>query len=64
MGMWEFVVVLIVGLIVLGFECLFVVICIVSCWIKMLKLVVNLVKVEVNEEFCIYEFYENLKKVE
>ncbi len=64
MGMWELVVVLIVGLIVLGPERLPVAIRTVSRWIKTLKSVANSVKAEVNEELRIHELHENLKKAE
>ncbi|WP_105181025.1 Sec-independent protein translocase protein TatB [Pseudoalteromonas sp. T1lg21] len=64
MGMWELVVVLIVGLIVLGPERLPVAIRTVSRWVKTLKSVANSVKAEVNEELRIHELHENLKKAE
>ncbi|AXV66675.1 MULTISPECIES: Sec-independent protein translocase protein TatB [Pseudoalteromonas] len=64
MGMWELVVVLIVGLIVLGPERLPVAIRTVSRWMKTLKSVANSVKAEVNEELRIHELHENLKKAE
>ncbi len=62
--MWELVVVLIVGLIVLGPERLPVAIRTVSRWMKTLKSVANSVKAEVNEELRIHELHENLKKAE
>ncbi|MCF2859700.1 Sec-independent protein translocase protein TatB [Pseudoalteromonas sp. SMS1] len=64
MGMWELVVVLIVGLIVLGPERLPVAIRTVSRWIKTLKSVANSVKAEVNEELRVHELHSNLKKAE
>ncbi|MCC9661240.1 Sec-independent protein translocase protein TatB [Pseudoalteromonas sp. MB41] len=64
MGMWELVVVLIVGLIVLGPERLPVAIRTVSRWMKTLKSVANSVKAEVNEELRVHELHENLKKAE
>ena len=64
MGMWELVVVLIVGLIGLGPERLPVAIRTVSRWMKTLKSVANSVKAEVNEELRIHELHENLKKAE
>ena len=50
MGMWELVVVLIVGLVVLGPERLPVAIRTVSRWINTVKSVANSVKAEVSEE--------------
>ncbi|KZN40655.1 Sec-independent protein translocase protein TatB [Pseudoalteromonas luteoviolacea] len=64
MGMWELVVVLIVGLIVLGPERLPVAIRTVSRWIKTLKSIANSVKAEVNEELRVHELHSNLKKAE
>ncbi|WP_199524482.1 Sec-independent protein translocase protein TatB [Pseudoalteromonas sp. bablab_jr011] len=64
MGMWELVVVLIVGLIVLGPERLPIAIRTISRWMKTLKSVANSVKAEVNEELRIHELHENLKKAE
>ncbi|MCF7501834.1 Sec-independent protein translocase protein TatB [Pseudoalteromonas sp. L1] len=64
MGMWELVVVMIVGLIVLGPERLPVAIRTVNRWIKTLKSVANSVKAEVNEELRIHELHEDLKKAE
>ena len=64
MGMWELVVVLIVGLVVLGPERLPVAIRTVSRWIKTIKSVANSVKAEVNEELRIHELHSNLKKAE
>tara|TARA_Y100000588_G_C14211282_1_gene906788 strand:+ start:1515 stop:1847 length:333 start_codon:yes stop_codon:yes gene_type:complete len=64
MGMWELVVVLIVGLIVLGPERLPVAIRTVSRWVKTVKSVANSVKAEVNEELRIHELHNNLKKAE
>ena len=64
MGMWELVVVLIVGLVVLGPERLPVAIRTVSRWIKTIKSVANSVKAEVNEELRIHELHNNLKKAE
>jgi sec-independent protein translocase protein TatB len=62
--MWELVVVMIVGLIVLGPERLPVAIRTVNRWIKTLKSVANSVKAEVNEELRIHELHEDLKKAE
>ncbi|KZN37439.1 translocase [Pseudoalteromonas luteoviolacea S2607] len=64
MGMWELVVVLIVGLIVLGPERLPVAIRTVSGWIRTLKSIANSVKAEVNEELRVHELHSNLKKAE
>jgi sec-independent protein translocase protein TatB len=64
MGMWELVVVLIVGLIVLGPERLPVAIRTVSRWIKTAKSLANSVKAEVSEELRVHELHENLKKAE
>lgn len=64
MGMWELVVVMIVGLIVLGPERLPVAIRTVSRWIKTVKSVANSVKAEVTEELRVHELHENLKKAE
>ncbi|MBQ4813884.1 twin arginine-targeting protein translocase TatB [Pseudoalteromonas luteoviolacea] len=64
MGMWELVVVLVVGLIVLGPERLPVAIRTVSRWIRTLKSVANSVKAEVNEELRVHELHSNLKKAE
>ncbi len=64
MGMWELVVVLIVGLVVLGPERLPVAIRTVSRWVKTIKSVANSVKAEVNEELRIHELHNNLKKAE
>jgi sec-independent protein translocase protein TatB len=64
MGMWELVVVLIVGLVVLGPERLPVAIRTVSRWVKTVKSVANSVKAEVNEELRIHELHNNLKKAE
>ena len=64
MGMWELVVIMIVGLIVLGPERLPVAIRTVNRWIKTLKSVANSVKAEVNEELRIHELHEDLKKAE
>jgi sec-independent protein translocase protein TatB len=64
MGMWELVVVLIVGLVVLGPERLPVAIRTVSRWIKSAKSLANAVKAEVSEELRVHELHENLKKAE
>ncbi|AOT06460.1 Sec-independent protein translocase protein TatB [Pseudoalteromonas luteoviolacea] len=64
MGMWELVVILIVGLIVLGPERLPVAIRTVSRWIRTVKSVANSVKAEVNEELRVHELHANLKKAE
>ncbi|MCF6436440.1 MULTISPECIES: Sec-independent protein translocase protein TatB [Pseudoalteromonas] len=64
MGMWELVVVLVVGLIVLGPERLPVAIRTVSRWINTIKSVANSVKAEVNEELRVHELHNNLKKAE
>ena len=64
MGMWELVVVLIVGLIVLGPERLPVAVRTVSGWIKSLKSMANHISAEVNEELRIHELHQNLKKAE
>lgn len=64
MGMWELVVVLIVGLVVLGPERLPVAIRTVSRWIKTIKSLANSVKAEVNEELRVHELHQNLKKAE
>ncbi|MBD1583291.1 Sec-independent protein translocase protein TatB [Pseudoalteromonas sp. S16_S37] len=64
MGMWELVVVLIVGLIVLGPERLPVAIRTVSRWISTIKSVANSVKAEVSEELRVHELHTNLKKAE
>ena len=64
MGMWELVVVLIVGLVVLGPERLPVAIRTVSRWIKTAKSLANSVKAEVSEELRVHELHENLKKAE
>ena len=64
MGMWELVVVLIVGLIVLGPERLPVAIRTVSRWVKTAKSLANSVKAEVSEELRVHELHENLKKAE
>ncbi|AUJ71637.1 MULTISPECIES: Sec-independent protein translocase protein TatB [Pseudoalteromonas] len=64
MGMWELVVVLIVGLIVLGPERLPVAIRTVARWIKTVKSVANSVKAEVSEELRVHELHNNLKKAE
>ncbi|KZN56309.1 Sec-independent protein translocase protein TatB [Pseudoalteromonas luteoviolacea] len=64
MGMWELVVILIVGLIVLGPERLPVAIRTVSRWIRTVKSVANSVKAEVNEELRVHELHTNLKKAE
>jgi len=50
MGMWELVVVFIVGLVVLGPERLPVAIRTVSRWVKTAKAMANSVKAEVSEE--------------
>ncbi|MEC4090198.1 Sec-independent protein translocase protein TatB [Pseudoalteromonas rubra] len=64
MGMWELVVVLIVGLVVLGPERLPVAIRTVSRWINTVKSVANSVKAEVSEELRVHELHSNLKKAE
>jgi sec-independent protein translocase protein TatB len=64
MGMWELVVVFIVGLVVLGPERLPVAIRTVSRWIKTVKSLANAVKAEVSEELRVHELHENLKKAE
>ncbi|GEK08107.1 Sec-independent protein translocase subunit TatB [Pseudoalteromonas sp. McH1-7] len=64
MGMWELVVVLIVGLIVLGPERLPVAIRTVARWIKTVKSFTNSVKAEVSEELRVHELHNNLKKAE
>lgn len=64
MGMWELIVVLIVGLVVLGPERLPVAIRTVSRWIKTIKTMANSVKAEVNEELRVHELHQNLKKAE
>lgn len=64
MGMWELVVVLIVGLVVLGPERLPVAIRTVSRWVKTIKSLANSVKAEVNEELRVHELHQNLKKAE
>ncbi|KPZ55356.1 MULTISPECIES: Sec-independent protein translocase protein TatB [Pseudoalteromonas] len=64
MGMWELVVVFIVGLVVLGPERLPVAIRTVMRWIKTVKSMANSVKAEVSEELRIHELHENLKKAE
>ncbi|WP_404341905.1 Sec-independent protein translocase protein TatB [Pseudoalteromonas mariniglutinosa] len=64
MGMWELVVVLIVGLVVLGPERLPVAIRTVSRWIKTIKSFANSVKAEVNEELRVHELHQNLRKAE
>lgn len=64
MGMWELVVILIVGLVVLGPERLPVAIRTVSRWVKTVKSLANSVKAEVNEELRIHELHNNLKKAE
>lgn len=64
MGMWELIVVLIVGLVVLGPERLPVAIRTVSRWIKTAKSLANSVKAEVSEELRVHELHENLKKAE
>ncbi len=64
MGMWELVVVLIVGLIVLGPERLPVAIRTVARWVKTVKSVANSVKAEVSEELRVHELHNNLKKAE
>jgi sec-independent protein translocase protein TatB len=64
MGMWELVVVCIVGLVVLGPERLPVAIRTVSRWVKTLKSLANSVKEEVSEELRVHELHENLKKAE
>ena len=64
MGMWELVIVLIVGLVVLGPERLPVAIRTVSRWIKTAKSLANSVKAEVSEELRVHELHENLKKAE
>ena len=62
MGMWELVVIFIVGLVVLGPERLPVAIRTVSKWVKTAKSLANSVKAEVSEELRIHELHENLKK--
>ena len=64
MGMWELVVVFIVGLVVLGPERLPVAIRTVMRWVKTVKSMANSVKAEVSEELRIHELHENLKKAE
>ena len=64
MGMWELVVVFIVGLVVLGPERLPVAIRTVSRWVKTAKAMANSVKAEVSEELRVNELHENLKKAE
>ena len=64
MGMWELVIVMIVGLIVLGPERLPTAIRTVSRWIKTIKSLANSVKAEVNEELRTHELHQNLKKAE
>ena len=64
MGMWELVVVFIVGLVVLGPERLPVAIRTVSRWVKTAKAMANSVKAEVSEELRVHELHENLKKAE
>ncbi|MEJ6474258.1 Sec-independent protein translocase protein TatB [Pseudoalteromonas piscicida] len=64
MGMWELVVVLIVGLIVLGPERLPVAIRTVVRWTKTVKSFANSVKAEVSEELRVHELHNNLKKAE
>ena len=55
MGMWELVVVFIVGLVVLGPERLPVAIRTVMRWVKTVKSMANSVKAEVSEELRIHE---------
>ncbi|MEO2269037.1 Sec-independent protein translocase protein TatB [Pseudoalteromonas pernae] len=64
MGMWELVVVMIVGLIVLGPERLPVAVRTVSGWIKSIKSMANHISAEVSEELRIHELHQNLKKAE
>ncbi|MFY8275292.1 Sec-independent protein translocase protein TatB [Pseudoalteromonas sp. SSDWG2] len=64
MGMWELVVVFIVGLIVLGPERLPVAIRTVSRWIKSIKTMANHISAEVSEELRVHELHQNLKKAE
>lgn len=64
MGMWELIVVLIVGLLVLGPDRLPVAVRTVSRWIKTIKSLANSVKAEVNEELRVHELHQNLKKAE
>lgn len=64
MGMWELIIVLIVGLLVLGPDRLPVAVRTVSQWIKNIKSMANSVKAEVNEELRVHELHQNLKKAE
>ena len=64
MGMWELVVVLVVGLIVLGPERLPVAVRTVSRWVKTVKQMANNISAEVNEELRVHELHQNLKKAE
>jgi sec-independent protein translocase protein TatB len=64
MGMWELIVVFIVGLVVLGPERLPVAIRTVGNWVKTFKSMANTVKTEVNEELRIHELHANLKQAE
>ncbi|WP_105265637.1 Sec-independent protein translocase protein TatB [Pseudoalteromonas sp. T1lg76] len=64
MGMWELLVVAIVGLIVLGPERLPVAIRTVSTWIRKIKTMANHISAEVSEELRVHELHQNLKKAE
>ncbi|GAP76855.1 MULTISPECIES: Sec-independent protein translocase protein TatB [Pseudoalteromonas] len=64
MGMWELLVVFVVGLIVLGPERLPVAIRTVSRWVKTAKGMANNISAQVNEELRVHELHQNLKKAE
>ncbi|MBS3799222.1 MULTISPECIES: Sec-independent protein translocase protein TatB [unclassified Pseudoalteromonas] len=64
MGMWELLVVAIVGLIVLGPERLPVAIRTVSTWVRKIKTMANHISAEVSEELRVHELHQNLKKAE
>ena len=64
MGMWELVVVFVVGLIVLGPERLPVAVRTVARWFKTVKQFGNTIQAEVNEELRVHELHQNLKKAE
>lgn len=64
MGIWELVVIFVVGLIVLGPERLPTAIRSAARWFKTVKQMANNVQAEINEELRVHELHSNLKKAE
>ncbi len=64
MGIWELVVIFIVGLLVLGPERLPKAIRSGARWFKTIKQMANNVQAEINEELRVHELHQNLKKAE